>query len=144
MEPQNEPIKRLKLIYPYSAAITLTNGDHYSQPLNSLTTRNHILPRKNPHFSYKWDTTPSLSPLLILRPTYLTLKSDYCYCKKHKKKLMLHMNLHNKRQWNESHVDLNHSRKVTRCGWNQDTSNSTMKARNYLQNKKDHSKSSKF
>ena len=119
-----------KLIYPYSAATTLTNGNHYSQPSNSLTTRNHMLPRKNPHCSYKWDTTPSLSPQLIPRPMYLALKSNYCHCKKHEKKVMLCMNLHNKRWWNKSHADLNHSKKVTRCGWSQDTSNSAMKARN--------------
>src|ERR1700761_369478 len=97
MEPRKEPIKKSKLIYPYSAATTLTNGDHYSRPSNSHTTQNHMLHRKNPHCSYRWDTTHSLSPPPIPRQMYLTLKSDYCYCKKHEKKPMLRMNSHDRK-----------------------------------------------
>ena len=115
----------------YPAAITLTNGDHYSQSSNSHTTQNHMLPRKNPHCSYKWDTTPLLSPPLTRRPTYLTLKSDYYDCKKHEKKPMLHMNSHDRKWWNKSH-----GFKLFREGdkvWLESrycTSNSAMKARN--------------
>src|SRR5271170_3195330 len=96
MELRNEPIKKSKLIYPYSAAITQTGGDHYFRPSNSHITRNHMLHKKNPHCSYRWDTIHSLSPLHIRRPMSLTHKSDYCYCKKHEKKPMLRMNSHDR------------------------------------------------
>ena len=81
-------------IEAYLSIFCCNNPDRWRSLLPTLkftyNSKPHATQKESPLFLQMGYNPLTIPPPLIPKPMYWTLKSDYCYCKKHEKKLMLH------------------------------------------------------